>query len=159
MMEQFFLFFKFRNEIIDHRFELISLISFEHLYLRSLFDYKDKNWRKWNNLMEIDVKIAMENMKTSRYSFLYWNSWQINLPSIRCDRRREWYKYPQITCKYLLYRIFGWIFAQGWLSMGGKKRDRNGEKYRRVSTAPISFDFSRVNIIPCWASSVSRDHI
>lgn len=32
--------------------------------------------------------------------------------------------------------------------MGGKKRDRNGEKYRRVSTAPISFDFSRVNIIP-----------
>lgn len=42
MMEQFFLFSKFRNEIIDYRFELIGLISFEHLYLRSLFLIKIK---------------------------------------------------------------------------------------------------------------------
>lgn len=89
---------------------------------------------KYHRNETIDRSIWIDwltKIKILRFSFLYWNPWQINLPSMRRDRRREWfrYKYPQITRKYLPYRIFGWIFAQGWLSVGGKAR----WKRRKVS--------------------------
>lgn len=148
-----FHFFSLGSLNIERRSIWIDSTSFKHLFLhRVCFLIKIKivgneiitwNWRKNTEIRKNSTLLIPLLKFVTDKSFIHKtiegeNGFATNIFKLRAN----------ISC---IGSSGGFSHKGGY--PWGVKRDGNGEKYRRVSTALISFDFSRVNIIPCWASS------